>query len=62
MKPTYDLKARDEVGWAGVAIALGGLVGVIIGKLTDDVEIATASAVLVTGLARFLGGALLPRS
>lgn len=58
--PAYESKVGPETAWAAIITPLGGFVGLLVNRMTDDGELAVAAAALVTGLARFALGYFLP--
>jgi nitrate/nitrite transporter NarK len=59
--PEYAVKPKDEAGWLGVSIAVGGLTGAVLVAADVDAAVATAAATLATALARTVGGVLLSK-
>lgn len=53
-KPMYEFKMPDEAGWATIAIALGGLVSVVLTAIGVEQETALAIGGGVSATARFV--------
>lgn len=58
--PPYSTNVGAETAWSVIITPLGGFVGLLVNRMTGDAELAIAAGALVTGLARFALGYLLP--
>lgn len=58
--PEYEVKPAEELGWVGVGLAIGTLVGAIMGTLGVPEAITLATVGLISAASRPVIGLFLP--
>jgi len=58
----YNFKLGAEASWAGVSVAVGGLIGAILVAVGIDEGVTAAAVTLTTALVRGILGALIPEA